>query len=199
MTSTIAPDQEKTVLEDTHRWLQRAVIGLNLCPFAKSVEVNQRLRTVVSAARTPEDLLKDLAHELLALNREDPEDTETTLIVHPWVLNDFLDFNDFLGAADALVEDLDLDGVLQVASFHPDYQFDGTDADDVDNFSNRSPYPTLHLLREESIERAVETMPDTDAIYEANIETLRRIGRKGWDALDVEAKLPLAQRTTRED
>ncbi|MFX1682400.1 DUF1415 domain-containing protein [Mitsuaria sp. CC2] len=199
MTSTIAPDQEKTVLEDTHRWLQRAVIGLNLCPFAKSVEVNQRLRTVVSAARTPEDLLKDLAHELLALNREDPEDTETTLIVHPWVLNDFLDFNDFLGAADALVEDLDLDGVLQVASFHPDYQFDGTEADDVDNFSNRSPYPTLHLLREESIERAVETMPDTDAIYEANIETLRRIGRKGWDALDVEAKLPLAQRTTRED
>lgn len=199
MTAPIAPDQEKTVLDDTHRWLQRAVIGLNLCPFAKSVEVNQRLRTVVSAARTPEDLLKDLAHELLALNRADPEDTETTLLVHPWVLNDFLDFNDFLGAADALVEDLDLDGVLQVASFHPDYQFDGTDAGDVDNLSNRSPYPTLHLLREESIERAVETMPDTDAIYEANIDTLRRIGRKGWDALDVEAKLPLAQRTTRED
>ena len=123
------------------------------------------------------------------------EETETTLLVHPWVLNDFLDFNDFLGAADALVEDLDLDGVLQVASFHPDYQFEGTDADDVDNFSNRSPYPTLHLLREESIERAVETMPDTDAIYEANIDTLRRIGRKGWDALDLEAKLPLAQRS----
>lgn len=199
MTAPIAPDQEKTVLDDTHRWLQRAVIGLNLCPFAKSVEVNQRLRTVVSAARTPEDLLKNLAHELLSLNRADPDETETTLLVHPWVLNDFLDFNDFLGAADALVEDLDLDGVLQVASFHPDYQFDGTEADDVDNLSNRSPYPTLHLLREESIERAVETMPDTDAIYEANIETLRRIGRKGWDALDVEAKLPLSQRTTRED
>jgi uncharacterized protein len=199
MTAPIASDQETTVLDDTHRWLQRAVIGLNLCPFAKSVEVNQRLRTVVSAARTPEDLLKDLAHELLSLNRADPDETETTLLVHPWVLNDFLDFNDFLGAADALVEDLDLDGVLQVASFHPDYQFDGTEADDVDNLSNRSPYPTLHLLREESIERAVETMPDTDTIYEANIDTLRRIGRKGWDALDVEAKLPLAQRTTRED
>jgi hypothetical protein len=199
MTAPIAPDQEKTVREDTQRWLQRAVIGLNLCPFAKSVEVNQRLRTVVSAAHTPEELLKDLARELLALNRADPEETETTLLVHPWVLNDFLDFNDFLGAADALVEDLELDGVLQVASFHPDYQFEGTDADDVDNLSNRSPYPTLHLLREESIERAVETMPDTDAIYEANIDTLRRIGRKGWDALDVEAKLPLSQRTTRED
>lgn len=198
-TAPIAPDQEKTVREDTRRWLQRAVIGLNLCPFAKSVEVNQRLRTVVSSARTPEELLKELAHELLSLNRADPDEVETTLLVHPWVLNDFLDFNDFLGAADALVEDLELDGVLQVASFHPDYQFEGTDADDVDNLSNRSPYPTLHLLREESIERAVETMPDTDAIYEANIDTLRRIGRKGWDALDLEPKLPLSQRTTRED
>jgi len=199
MTAPIQSDQEKTVRDDTQRWLQRAVIGLNLCPFAKSVEVNQRLRTVVSAARTPEELLKDLAHELLALNRADPEETETTLLVHPWVLNDFLDFNDFLGAADALVEDLDLDGVLQVASFHPDYQFEGTEAGDVDNFSNRSPYPTLHLLRGESIERAVETMPDTDAIYEANIDTLRRIGRKGWEALDVEARLPLAQRAPRDE
>ncbi|MBO9686039.1 MAG: DUF1415 domain-containing protein [Mitsuaria chitosanitabida] len=192
-------EQEKTVLDDTKRWVQRAVIGLNLCPFAKSVEVNQRLRVVVSAARAPEDLLKDLAHELLALNRADPDETETTLIVHPWVLNDFLDFNDFLGAADALVDDLELDGVLQVASFHPDYQFEGTDPDDVDNLSNRSPYPTLHLLREESIERAVESMPDTDAIYEANIDTLRRIGRKGWDALDLAPKLPMSQRATRED
>jgi hypothetical protein len=192
-------EQEKTVLDDTKRWVQRAVIGLNLCPFAKSVEVNQRLRVVVSAARAPEDLLKNLAHELLALNRADPDETETTLIVHPWVLNDFLDFNDFLGAADALVDDLELDGVLQVASFHPDYQFEGTDPDDVDNLSNRSPYPTLHLLREESIERAVESMPDTDAIYEANIDTLRRIGRKGWDALDLAPKLPLSQRATRED
>ncbi|WP_343627715.1 DUF1415 domain-containing protein [Roseateles sp.] len=192
-------EQEKTVLEDTKRWVQRAVIGLNLCPFAKSVEVNQRLRIVVSPARTPEELLQQTAHELLSLNRADPDETETTLIVHPWVLNDFLDFNDFLGAADALVEDLDLDGVLQVASFHPDYQFEGTEADDVDNLSNRSPYPTLHLLREESIERAVESMPDTDAIYEANIDTLRRIGRKGWDALDLDAKLPLSQRATRED
>ena len=192
-------EQEKTVLDDTRRWVQRAVIGLNLCPFAKSVEVNQRLRVVASPARTPEDLLKELAHELLALNRADPDETETTLIVHPWVLNDFLDFNDFLGAADALVDDLELDGVLQVASFHPDYQFEGTDADDVDNLSNRSPYPTLHLLREESIERAIESMPDTDAIYEANIDTLRRIGRKGWDALDLDAKLPLSQRASRED
>lgn len=191
--------QEETVRQDTHRWVQRAVIGLNLCPFAKSVEVNQRLRIVVSPAATPEALLKDLARELLSLRREDPEEVETTLVVHPWVLNDFLDYNDFLGAADALVEDLELDGELQVASFHPDYQFEGTEPDDVDNLSNRSPYPTLHLLREDSIERAVETMADTDAIYEANIETLRRIGLKGWQALDLDAKVPLAARTSFDD
>lgn len=199
MTVPITADQAEAARNDTHRWVQRAVIGLNLCPFAKSVEVNQRLRIVVSAAHTPEDLLKELAHELLALRRADPEETETTLLVHPWVLNDFLDFNDFLGAADALVEDLELDGELQVASFHPDYQFEGSEADDVDNLSNRSPYPTLHLLREESIERAVDTMPDTDAIYEANIDTLRRIGRQGWAALDVGASLPLSSRVTREE
>lgn len=199
MTAPLTSEQAETARHDTHRWVQRAVIGLNLCPFAKSVEVNQRLRIVVSAARTPEELLKELAHELLALRRTDPEEVETTLLVHPWVLNDFLDFNDFLGAADALVEDLELDGILQVASFHPDYQFDGTDADDIDNYSNRSPYPTLHLLREESIERAVETMPDTDAIYEANIATLRRIGLKGWAALDVQAALPVSARVARDE
>lgn len=192
-------EQAHAIQQDTHRWVQRAVIGLNLCPFAKSVEVNQRLRIVVSAARSPEELLKDLARELLALRRADPEEVETTLIAHPWVLNDFLDFNDFLGAADALVEDLELDGILQVASFHPDYQFEGTAPDDVENLSNRSPYPTLHLLREESIERAVETMPDTDAIYETNIETLRRIGRQGWDALGLTPQVPLSARVSRDD
>jgi hypothetical protein len=185
----MTPDQEQTILQDTQRWVLEAVIGLNLCPFAKSVQVNQRLRTVVSPATTPEALLKDLARELLALRRADPQQTETTLLIHPWVLNDFLDFNDFLGAADALVEDLELDGDLQVASFHPDYQFEGTEPDAVENVSNRSPYPTLHLLREDSIERAMDSMPDTDAIYEANIATLRRIGLAGWQALDLGPKL----------
>jgi hypothetical protein len=159
------------------------------------VEVNQRLRIVVSEADTPEALLQDLARELLALRRADPEETETTLLVHPLVLNDFLDFNDFLGAADALVDDLELDGILQVASFHPDYQFEGTEPDDVDNYSNRSPYPTLHLLREDSVEKAMDSMPDTDAIYEANIETLRRIGLKGWAALDVGPHAPALKPT----
>lgn len=180
-------DRER-ILADTQLWLEKAVIGLNLCPFAKSVHVNQRLRYVLSEADTPEALLKELAHELLLLMRSDPDEVETTLLIHPRVLNDFLDFNDFLGAADALVEDLKLDGELQVASFHPDYQFEGTEIDDISNFSNRSPYPTLHLLRETSIERATETMADTDSIFETNIETLEKLGLEGWKALGLKTR-----------
>lgn len=174
-----------TVRADTEAWLTKAVIGLNLCPFAKSVHVNRRIRYVVSSATTPEDLLKELAHELLALNRADPDEVETTLVVHPLVLQDFLDFNDFLGAADALIEDLELDGLLQFANFHPRYQFGGTEPDDITNATNRSPYPTMHILRESSIERAVETMADTDAIYEANMATLEKLGDEGWRGLGV--------------
>lgn len=170
---------------DTRAWLEKAVIGLNLCPFAKSVHVNNRLRYVVSDATTPEELLKELAKELLLLRRSDPDELETTLVIHPQVLQDFLDFNDFIGAADALVEDLELDGELQIASFHPQYQFDGTGPGDISNYSNRAPYPTLHILRESSIERAVETMTDTDAIYEANMATLEKLGLDGWKALGL--------------
>jgi uncharacterized protein len=181
-TTTMNTEQIAT---ETRAWLEKAVIGLNLCPFAKSVHVNKRLRYVVSNATTPEDLLKELAKELLLLRRSDPDEIETTLVIHPGVLQDFLDFNDFIGAADALVEDLELDGELQIASFHPQYQFEGTESDDISNYSNRSPYPTLHLLRESSIERAVETMADTDAIYEANMATLERLGLEGWTALGL--------------
>jgi len=181
------PVEAEQVQQETQVWLEQAVIGLNLCPFAKSVHVNQRLRYVVSKASTPEDLLKELAHELLALRRADPDEIETTLLIHPQVLSDFLDFNDFLGAADALVEDLELEGELQIASFHPQYQFAGTELDDISNYSNRSPYPTLHLLRESSIERATETMADTDAIYEANMATLEKLGLEGWKALGLKA------------
>ncbi|MGM9515065.1 DUF1415 domain-containing protein [Roseateles sp. DB2] len=180
-------DKEQ-VINETRDWVQKAVIGLNLCPFAKAVEVKKQLRYVVSEATTPEELLKELAHELLLLRRTDPDEIETTVLIHPLVLTDFLDFNDFQGAADALVEDLELDGLLQVASFHPDFQFEGTELDDISNFTNRSPYPTLHLLREESIERAVESMPDTDAIYEANIATLEKLGLEGWKALGLKTR-----------
>ena len=178
-------EEIRAVRQDTQAWLEKAVIGLNLCPFAKSVHVNQRLRYVVSSATTPEELLKELAHELLALKRADPDEIETTLVIHPLVLQDFLDFNDFLGAADALIEDLELDGELQFANFHPAYQFAGTAPDDITNYTNRSPYPTLHILRESSIERATETMADTDAIFEANIETLEKLGLPGWKALGL--------------
>ncbi|MET0517234.1 MAG: DUF1415 domain-containing protein [Burkholderiaceae bacterium] len=174
-----------SVQQDTQAWLEKAVIGLNLCPFAKSVHVNKRLRYVVSAAETPEELLKELARELLALQRADPNEIETTLLIHPRALQDFLDFNDFLGAAEALVEDLELDGELQIASFHPQYQFGGTAPDDISNCTNRSPYPTLHILRESSIAGAVEAMPDTDAIYENNMRTLETLGQAGWDALGL--------------
>jgi len=178
------------VITDTRDWVVKAVIGLNLCPFAKAVHVNERIRYVVSDATEPEALLKDLARELLALNRADPEDVDTTLLIHPNVLTDFLDFNDFLEAADALVEDLKLDGILQIADFHPDYQFEGSEPGDIANYSNRSPYPTLHLLREESIERAVESMPDTAAIYENNLDTLARLGHEGWAALGLKKPTP---------
>ncbi|MFG6456623.1 DUF1415 domain-containing protein [Roseateles sp. BYS96W] len=176
---------QEQVITDTRDWVVKAVIGLNLCPFAKSVHVNERIRYVVSDATELEQLLKDLARELLALNRADPLEVDTTLLIHPGVLTDFLAFNDFLDAADALVEELKLDGILQIADFHPDYQFDGSELDDIGNYSNRSPYPTLHLLREESIERAVESMPDTAAIYENNLETLDKLGIDGWRALGL--------------
>jgi hypothetical protein len=167
----------------TRHWLERAVIGLNLCPFAKAVHVKEQIRWVESPARDAQALLEDLVRELQFLAAADPEAVETTLLIHPHALNDFLDYNDFLDAADAAIEELGLAGVLQVASFHPDYQFAGTAADDVENLSNRSPHPMLHLLREDSIDRAVATFPDVATIYERNIETLRRLGAAGWHRL----------------
>lgn len=174
---------EAQALADTRRWLERAVIGLNLCPFAKAVQAKGQVRIVHSDASTASALLEQLGEELLLLRDTPAEDTDTTLLVHPQVLQDFLDYNDFLDQADALVESLELDGVLQVASFHPDYQFADSGPDDVENFTNRSPWPTLHLLREASIDRAVEAFPDPDVIVARNIATLRALGRDGWTKL----------------
>ena len=169
--------------QQVRRWLERAVIGLNLCPFAKSVYVKQQVRIVVSDASTERALLVPLREELALLRDTPAEQTDTTLLVHPQVLGDFLDYNDFLDDADALVEALALDGVLQVASFHPQYQFAGSEPDDADNLTNRAPYPILHLLREASIDRAVAAYPDPDAIIERNIATVRELGLAGWDKL----------------
>jgi hypothetical protein len=171
------------VVAATRDWIEKAVIGLNLCPFAKAVYAKEQIRYVVSPARSIDALLEDLDRELLALAEADPEKTDTTLIIHPFVLEDFLDYNDFLELADGVVEEHGLEGVIQVASFHPQYQFEGTERDDVTNCSNRSPYPTLHLLREASVDRAVESFPEAERIYEKNIETLRRLGAGGWAAL----------------
>lgn len=176
-------ESDQTIVDNTRRWLERAVIGLNLCPFAKAVHVKQQVRYVVSQATDEEGLLADLLHELQSLYDADPDTIETTLLIHPYVLTDFLDYNDFLDIADAAVSELGLDGELQVASFHPDYCFADSHPDDVENFSNRAPYPTLHLLRESSVARAVEAFPDAGNIYERNIETLRKLGRAGWQAL----------------
>ena len=175
----------QTVIDDTRVWLERAVIGLNLCPFAKSVHVKGQVHYAVSRAQNADEFLKDLVVELKALLASDPSARDTTLLIAPDCLADFLDFNDFLAEADQALVDLELDGVLQIANLHPDYQFAGTRPDDITNFTNRSPYPTLHLLREDSIDRAVDAFPDAESIFERNMETMERIGAAGWAALGV--------------
>jgi len=173
------------IIAATVRWLEKAVIGLNLCPFAKAVHVKKQVRFVVSNATSPEALLETLMDELQTLSDTPAEEIDTTLLIHPFVLTDFADYNEFLDVADAAVEDMQLDGELQVASFHPDYQFADTDVNDIGNYTNRAPYPILHLLREDSIERAVEAFPEASEIFEKNIETMTKLGHDGWDALDV--------------
>lgn len=176
-------DARHDPIADTRRWLERAVIGLNLCPFAKAVYLKQQVRLVLSDATTPEALLEQLAEELLFLRDTPAEVVDTTLIVHPQVLGEFIEYNDFLDNADAAVETLDLQGIVQVASFHPHYQFAGTAPEDVSNYTNRSPWPTLHLLREDSVERAVAAFPDPDVIVQRNIDTLDKLGVEGWRRL----------------
>lgn len=173
-------ESHDAMIARTQQWLEKAVIGLNLCPFAKAVHVKRQVRYVVSDATDEEGLLADLLHELQSLYDANADEIETTLLIHPYVLTDFLDYNDFLDVADAAVSELELDGEIQVASFHPDYQFADTEFDDVGNFSNRSPYPTLHLLRETSVAKAVAAFPEAGDIYERNIETLHKLGKDGW-------------------
>ena len=171
------------VIAATRIWLEKAVIGLNLCPFAKAVHVHQRIRYCVSQAQTTADLLEDLTRELHALHAADIEECETTLLIHPYVLTDFLDYSLFLPTAEAKASKLGYAAEFQLASFHPQYQFSDAEPDDITNYTNRAPYPTLHLLRETSIERAVAAFPDAADIYEKNIETLRRLGHAGWRRL----------------
>jgi hypothetical protein len=166
-------------------WLERAVIGLNLCPFAKAVHVKGQIHYAVCHVTDAEALREALSAELDALMAEDAAVRDTTLLIVPDMLADFLDFNDFLAEADDLLDELGLEGIVQIASFHPDYQFGGTAPDDISNYTNRAPYPTLHLLREDSVERAVEAFPEAEAIFERNMQPLESLGRAGWDALGV--------------
>jgi hypothetical protein len=184
-------DDAKVLVQDTLRWLEHAVIGLNLCPFAKAVHVKGLVHCSVSGAQDLATLQLDLMQELRDLVARDASERDTTLLIVPFLLSDFLDYNDFLNVADACVAELDLEGVVQIASFHPQYQFAGTDPQDITNFTNRSPYPTLHLIREASIDRAVAAFPEAEDIFEANMATLNQLGLAGWQALNVGPTQPM--------
>jgi hypothetical protein len=180
------------IKHDMRQWLERAVIGLNLCPFAKGVHVKGQIHYHVSRATEAQAIRAELVTQLQELAASDPAQRDTTLLMVPDGLADFLDFNNFLAEAEQVLDELDLDGVLQIASFHPDFQFAGTRADDITNATNRAPYPTLHLLREDSIDRAVQAFPEAESIFEQNMQTLENLGHAGWAALGVGRTLPVA-------
>ena len=173
--------KHEDIIKPVRNWVESVVIDLNLCPFAKRELVKNRVRFSVSEAVTEEQLLEDLHTELELLNNDDA--IETTLLIHPKVLQDFYDYNQFLNYVDDLLDQMDLNGIYQVASFHPDYQFGGTEPDDVENYTNKSPYPMLHLIRESSLEQAIASYPDSDKIPERNIELLETMGREKMRAL----------------
>ncbi|EHP39248.1 hypothetical protein OR16_32438 [Cupriavidus basilensis OR16] len=182
-----ASPSPQSIVDATQQWLERAVIGLNLCPFAKAVHVKRQIRYTVSEATDTEGVLADLETELRTLADADPAKIDTTLLIVPQALAEFLDYNDFLYFAERLLKSLRLAGILQIASFHPHYEFGGSEPDDIENYTNRAPYPILHLLREDSIARAVAAFPDASDIYERNQETMRRLGHDGWRKLMSEA------------
>ena len=176
---------DKEVLAKIRHWLEAAVIGLNLCPFAKAVYVKNQVRLVVSKARHADDLLEELDRELDLLVATPASEIDTTLLIHPTLFEDFLDFNDFLEVAEGVVDEHELEGVIQLASFHPQFQFDGTEPDAISNYTNRAPFAIVHLLREDSVERAVEAFPQADAIFETNMATLEKLGLPGWKTLGL--------------
>jgi len=184
MTETLPNETE--AIAATRVWLERAVIGLNLCPFAKSVHVKQQIRYAVSPVETYQELLEELERELRLLAATDPAVIETTLLIHPLALGEFLDYGWFLPLAERILDDLGLVGEIQIAHFHPDFQFGDCGPDDIENYTNRSPYPTLHLLREASVDRAVAAFPDADQIVDNNLETMNKLGLEGWKRLGLD-------------
>lgn len=183
--SDTAQDSGARAVEDTRRWLERAVIGLNLCPFAKAVHTKEQVHYAVSHATAWSELDQELESELHDLVQADPRQRETTLLIVPGCLQDFMEFNAYLRQAQRVIAMAEMEGEIQLASFHPEYQFADAAAGDVANCTNRSPYPTLHLLREASIDLAVQAFPQAASIYQANIETMERLGHDGWTQLGV--------------
>ncbi len=181
----MARPSDDEVLARTRAWLEKAVIGLNLCPFAKAVYTRDRVRLVVSQARHADDLLEELDRELDFLVATPAEQVDTTLLIHPTLFPDFLDFNDFLEIAEGVLDEHGLEGVVQLATFHPQFQFDGTTPEDMGNYTNRAPYAVMHLLREDSVEKAVDSLADPDAVYQENIRTLDKLGLEGWKKLGI--------------
>jgi hypothetical protein len=176
------------VHSQTVNWLEKAVIGLNLCPFAKGVHAKGQIHYAICHSPEPSDLLDALATELTALHTINPQLRDTTLLIAPWCMPEFWEFNDFQARANKVLRKLGLEGVVQIASFHPDFQFAGTEADDISNYTNRAPFPILHLIREDSIAKAVEAFPNAEAIFEKNIETLQALGTQGWQALGLSSR-----------
>ncbi len=176
---------DEQIIALTRSWVDHAVVGLNLCPFANAVLRKNQVVFRVSHAHSPDALWQDFLESIESLLSTPAATVDTLLLIHPWALTDFLEFNEFVGDAEALLAEHGLEGVLQVASFHPDYQFADAPADDPTNHTNHAPFPTLHLLREDSLDKAIAAMPDTDAIVERNLETMRRLGHEGWRALQA--------------
>ena len=181
------------VIAAMRRWVEQAVIGLNLCPFARAVHLKNQVRYVVSDARTGDALLADLKAELQFLHTTPAEQTDNTLLIHPHTLEEFTAFVDFLPRANAALRQSGLVGEIQIASFHPQYQFAETEPDEIGNHTNRAPHPALHLLREASVERARRAFPAADAIYETNLETMRKLGHTGWEKLGIKPANPPQQ------
>ena len=189
MTESTEQQQERIAIEDTQRWLLKAVVGLNLCPFAKAVVTKNLVRYRVCLSTDPQDMLAMLREELQHLALTDAALLDTTLLIAPHLLPNFFEFNAFLSDCDEVLVDLALEGELQVADFHPGYTFAGEDPSGMSHFTNRTPYPTLHLLRESSIDKAVAAYPDAALIYERNMALLENMGREGWQALGIEARV----------
>jgi len=176
----------ETVIARTRCWIERVVIEFNLCPFARKPYEGEQVRYVVSEATDTEQLLHDLQQELEHLRATDPAEVETTVLIHPWVLQDFLDYNDFLDVVDALLEQGGYADEFQVASLHPDYQFAGTRPDDAENYTNRSPYPVLHLLRVEGVAKIIASYANPERIPERNIAQMEKQGAERMRTLLTE-------------